>query len=362
MRMQLRLVAALLLVAPAARADGLLEVRGGYYKERSTRVEQPMVDAWLDTGDGRLDAHFLIDSITSASVSTGAAGQEFTERRYEAGIGYMHQLPGHVKIGAEGKYSTERDYISTWLAARVEVALFDQNTTLRFGFGHSFDQISNNVAVENAAIGLPLIEKRLGSTLASLGADQLLTPWLVAQATYDFMWLEGYQANLYRRVNGGTQEVEERVPDRRIRHAFALGARAWLPTSTTAVLTYRLYLDDWGVVANTIEARAIQPIIEGLDVRARYRFYTQGAADFYRDVYTLAEVTDQSVHVTADAKLSSFHSHTLGLQLSAALSLLGVGGDWGDLRLDVGASRVWQTSAFGNAWVAEAGISVPFSY
>ena len=360
--MQLRLVMALLLVAGVARADGVLEVRGAYYKERSTRVEQPMVDAWLDTGDGRLDAHFLIDSITSASASTGAGAQEFTERRYEAGVGYLHDLPGHVKIGAEGKYSTESDYVSTWLAARVEVGLLDQNTTLRFGFGHSFDQISNNVAVDNGAPGLPLIEKRLGTTLASLGVDQLITSWLYAQATYDFMWLEGYQGNLYRRVNGGNQAVEERVPDRRIRHALALGARAWLPTRTTAVLTYRLYLDDWGVVANTIEARAIQPIVEGLELRGRYRFYTQGAADFYRSVYTLAEVNDPNVNVTADAKLSSFHSHTLGLQISAALSLLGVEGDWADIRLDLGANRVWQTSAFGDAWVAEAGISVPFSY
>jgi len=156
--------------------------------------------------------------------------------------------------------------------------------------------------------------------------------------------------------------VEERVPDRRIRHAFALGGRAWLPTRTVGVLTYRLYLDDWGIASNTIEARAIQSIVDGLEVRGRYRFYTQGAADLYRDVYTLAEVIDPNTFVTADAKLSSFHSHTLGLQVSAALSLLGVTGDWGDVRLDLGVNRVWQTSAFGDAWLAEAGVSVPFSY
>src|SRR5262245_22566738 len=164
MRMQLKIAAVLLLVCGVARADGVVEVRGGYYKERSTRVEQPMVDAWLDVGDdGRLDAHFLIDSITSASASTGAGAVEFTERRYEGGVGYLHQLPGHVKIGAEAKYSTESDYFSTWIGARVEVGMFDQNTTLRFGFGHSFDRITNNVAVDNGAPGLPLIEKHLGT-------------------------------------------------------------------------------------------------------------------------------------------------------------------------------------------------------
>ena len=56
-------------VAPAAaRADGTLSLRGAYYKERSTRVVQPMLDASLEVGAaGALELHGLVDSITSAS-------------------------------------------------------------------------------------------------------------------------------------------------------------------------------------------------------------------------------------------------------------------------------------------------------
>ena len=364
MRMPAAVVAtaALALAAPA-RADGVLEIRGAYYKERSTRVVQPMVDAALDVGDGgRLEAHFLIDSITSASAASGTGGLEFSERRWEGGGGYTLELPGHVKIGAEGKYSSESDYFSTWLAGHVEVGLFDQNTTLRFLVGHSFDRITNGVAVDAGAIGTPFREDHLGTTQISVGATQILTPWLVGRLTYDFMFLDGFQANMYRVVRGGSEPVPERAPTRRVRNAVAASGRVWLPTDTVGVLEYRLYFDDWGIVANTVEARAIQEIMPGLDVRARYRLYAQGAASFYQDVYTQDQLSDPRINVTADAKLASYVTNTLGGQVSGTLSLLGVTGDWGDVRFDLTVERVWQTSAFGNAWVAQVGMSVPFSY
>ena len=106
----------------------------------------------------------------------------------------------------------------------------------------------------------------------------------------------------------------------------------------------------------------MQEVVPGLDVRARYRFYAQGAADFYQDVYTQAQISDPRTFVTADAKLASYLTHTLGVQVSGALSLVGVRGDWGDVRFDLTVERLWQASAFGNAWVAQAGMSVPFSY
>src|SRR4051812_49961908 len=79
-----------LAVATPARADGSLAVRGVYYKERATRVMQPMLDGMFDAGvHGVVTGHFLVDAITSASASSGAAdATAFTERRYEGGLGY----------------------------------------------------------------------------------------------------------------------------------------------------------------------------------------------------------------------------------------------------------------------------------
>ena len=69
MRLQLSAVAVSLALAVAAPAlgDGTLAVRGVYYKERATRVMQPMLDAMLDAGNhGIVTGHFLVDAITSA--------------------------------------------------------------------------------------------------------------------------------------------------------------------------------------------------------------------------------------------------------------------------------------------------------
>jgi len=353
-----------ILAASAARADGVLEVRGAYYKERSTRVEQPMIDAAFDAGErGVVVGHFLVDSITSASQATGTAAGEFTERRYEAGLGYTHELPGRLKIGGDFRYSTESDYFSTWLDLHGELALADQDLRLRVLVGHSFDKITNGVAVDQGAIGTATIEHSLGVNLLSLGATYLLTPDLVGAIGYDLGYLDGYQANVYRMVPGGSQPVPERVPTIRVRNAIGVELRGFLPsTRTTGVLAYHFYIDDWGVVAHTPEARVVQELLPGLELRARYRYYTQTKADFYQTVYNQAQLDDLGAHVTNDEKLSGFRTQTLGGQLNITMANLGFPGTFGKTRVDLIVERIWQDNSFGDAWVGQLGLTLPLVY
>ena len=68
----------------------------------------------------------------------------------------------------------------------------------------------------------------------------------------------------------------------------------------------------------SVEPRELAP---GLELRLRYRFYTQTAADFFKDTYSAAEISDPERHKTDDEKLSAFRTHTFGGQLSFALGL-----------------------------------------
>jgi uncharacterized protein DUF3570 len=360
---QLRIALAIAALGGVAHADGVVNVRGAYYKERATRVEQPMIDAAFDTGSGRVDGHFLVDSITSASSATGfPSAAAFTELRYEAGLGYTHALPGHIKVGAQGRYSAESDYFSTFVGVLGEIALWDQTTTPRLLVGHSFDTINNRVAVNNGAIGTPLVEESLDTTLASVGVTQVFSPRIVGGLTYDLIVAKGYQANLYRRVRGGSEAVLERVPDLRVRHAIDASARYYFPTHTTAIAEYRFYVDDWGIVAHTPELRVVQELARGLDLRLRYRYYVQSKADFYKDVYMQSDLADSSVYVTEDEKLSAFTTHTIGGQVSVAARLLGVQGLFGKVVFDAEVERIFQDNTFGNAWSGQVGIAVPFEY
>src|SRR5262245_16508749 len=111
MRLQLVMTAVVVAILAAtaldARADGSLAMRGVYYKERATRVMQPMLDGTFEAGtSGLVTGHVLVDAITSASQSSGALNTEpFTENRYEGGVGYVHQLDT-MKLGSDFKYSS----------------------------------------------------------------------------------------------------------------------------------------------------------------------------------------------------------------------------------------------------------------
>ena len=364
MRLQLAgLLVAACLVAPAiALADGEVEVRGAYYKEESTLVVQPMVDARLDAGPtATIDTHFLVDSITSASAATGGMS-EFTERRYEGGAGYTQRL-GALTFGANGRYSIESDYTSLTAGARAALDLAERTTTLALAIARSSDAISNNIAKASGAIGTPTRNESLASGLTSLSVTQVLSRRVVGELTYDFMDSHGFHANIYRQVRGPVPGVLERHPDLRLRHAVHAGARWFIaPTHTTLIGGYRLYADDWGIVAHTPEVRVIQEIGDGLEVRVRGRFHTQTAADFYKDIYSTAELTDPDAYVSEDEKLSAHHTETLGLAVTVALRRLGVGGELGDAMVDVGGERIWQSTTFGPAWFVSAGVIVPVRY
>ncbi len=361
--MRLALAAALVLgLASSARADGWMSMRTGYYKERSTRVIQPMIDAQLEISDTEtFEVHGLVDSITSASAATGAPvmpGQrvpQFDELRYEGGVSYSHAFDG-FRLGGTFKTSTESDYDSNYLGLRGELSLLDKNTVLALNVGRSFDHVTDGVS------GMGNVDASLNVGNASLSLTQLLSPRLVGSLNWDFIDAHGFQANPYRKVTGGTAPVAEKVPDLRLRNAVYAGVRGILPDgATTGVLGYRFYIDDWGILAHTVEARVIRELTRGLELRLRYRFYVQGKADFYEDTYTATQIMNNP-YVAADAKLSAFHTQTFGGQVLAALALFGVTGSWSEVRMDLIVERILQTNSFGDAWSAQLGLVVPVAF
>jgi len=359
MRLQLIAVALSLAAAAPARADGELSVRGAYYKERSTRVEQPMLDARFDVGeDGELRTHLLVDSISSASVAAGAAGTQFDEKRYEAGASYLHTID-IVRVGGGVRGSTEPDYKSAIGSLRGEVALGQRNTILGLNLAGGRDTLSNEGAQSDI---VEPIEGRLWTAMGSLSVTQVVTPLLVAQATYDLVRLSGFQENPYRSVSAGGMLEPERVPDTRLRHAVQGSLRAFLPaTRTTLAGGYRFYVDDWGVIGHTPEVRVIQEIVPDLDAHLRYRLHHQSAADFYEPTYPSADPAVEP-YLTDDAKLSELTTHTIGLKLEVLASLLGVHGQLGQARGEAMFEYITQSTYFGNAVAAQIAVTFPLRY
>ena len=352
-------VATLSVLGPseALAEEGTVSVRGAYYKERSTRVAQPMIDTNLKTSEhGTVVGHFLIDSITSASVAAGAASDAFTETRYEFGGNYSHELKT-FRLGGGARLSYEPDYFSVFGSLRGEIDLAEKNATAGLALAVGRDAISNAGLQGGMA---PEISESLTTALASASFSQILTPNMIASITYDFIYMKGYQANVYRSVPAGGSFAAERVPDKRVRNAAAASLKSYIePTKTTVIASYRFYFDDWGVLGHTPEIRLVQEVGSDLEMHLRYRLYRQSAADFFQQVYDTADPAMQPF-ITADQKLAKQTTQAFGVKGDAALSLFGVGGRMEKARLSVMFEFTKQTTTFGNAIASQVALTVPF--
>jgi hypothetical protein len=374
MRLQLTLASLIALgaAAPArpACADGTLAMRGVYYKERATRVMQPMLDGMFDAGaHGIITGHFLVDAITSASASSGAADSAaFTERRYEGGLGYAREL-GAITLAGDAKYSTESDYESIYAGARVAAELGQKNTVLGLGGGISLDTISAAAAqgpsmptlrcdaAHPAATSCPL---DVYSMYAS--ASQIVSPNAVIGVSADLSTLRGFQSNPYREAIVGGTLASERHPTERTREAFAASARYYIaPTRTTVIGAYRYYRDSWKVHAHTPELRIVQEAGRDADASVRYRYYTQDGAYFFHDRYP-ADDAAMTQYVSDDVKLSDFTGHTLEAKLGVLGEAFELGGRWAGARFEGILEYVLQHNRFGNAVIAHVALTIPFDY
>jgi hypothetical protein len=375
MRLQLAIAAALAVTAAGAagaRADGTLSMRGVYYKERATRVIQPMLDGAFEAGArGLVTGHLLVDAITSASQSAGAVDTEpFTEKRYEAGVGYAHQLEGG-KLGVDAKYSSEPDYKSFYLGARGELELAQKNTILGLGGGAGRDTISGGPASGLAQLMLQcdpdVMEERPECSLETYSlyasASQIVSRTAVIGVSADVALLRGYMSNAYRSaiVGSGTSvgTLRERHPTERNRTALAASARYYVRQTNTAIIgAYRFYRDNWKIRAHTPELRAIQQLGSGIEATLRYRFHAQTKkAFFYEERYAM-----EQPFLSDDVKLSKFTSHTMEAKLGILGEALALPERWADVRVEAIVQYVIQNNRFGNAIVAHAALTIPFAY
>jgi hypothetical protein len=280
----------------------------------------------------------------------------FTEYRYEAGGGLTHSF-GPWKAGGDLRFSREPDYTSLFASGHGELDLADHNVTLGLTAGVGRDSISNAGAQGGIS---QRIEGTLDTWLVSLSGKQVLTPQLVAGASYDLSYLHGFQENPYRTVAAGGLIEMERLPGKRYRHALAGSLRGILPrTRSTAVAGYRLYVDSWGMVAHSPELRVIQEIRNGFEVHLRWRYHHQSRADFFKDVYDSGDPAVEPF-LTDDVKLSAYDTHVIGVKLDSPLAAIGLcSRQTQGVRVDFTAEYVVQHNRYGNAFVGGLGLTVP---
>jgi hypothetical protein len=350
--------------------SGRVSVLGNYYWETSTRVVAPELNVQLTSPNGTdLSVNYLVDTITSASQAAGTTVDvSFNETRHDITLGAGRELElgdNALRLTTGVHFSREPDYTS--ISGSLGGALFlnERSTTLHLTLGYLHDEVRQNFRgpppVANPGTLLGRLNEDFDALSVTVGWDQVLQSWLIAEVSYDLVYLNGFLANAYRRVMVAGAALGETHPRTRLRHTVTGRLKAHIrQTRTTVQLRYRAYLDSWDIAAINPEVRVYQQLTRHLNLRLRYRFYRQTRSFFYED--DDEAYSPNAVFFTNDPKMSAFHSHEVGTQLrlgfgfleGTALDRLRGG------RLDLSFNYMWRTSSFGDAVTAQVGVSVPF--
>jgi hypothetical protein len=372
------------LAAGRARAEDSVTVRGAYYREPSTRVIQPMVEVERDSPTGwDVKAHFLVDTITSASVSAGTTADTiFTETRSEAGLAVRKRFGRSEVIGAY-KYSAESDYWSHTMTLSGAQRFWGDTARVAAAVGLSLDDQGTRFRTPECA-HMPSHTCPLDTTFGGLSYTQIISPVWLAQLSAETAYLDGFQSNLYRETVYGF----ERVPDKRLRNALALRTAYYIPPLDLALrFAYRYYFDlfpgqaphydgdPWRLQSHTWELRAYRPITRDLTVRLMYRLYWQNwAANFWTTMLesqgpggTTAAGKTPPYYYTGDPKLTHVLTSYPELELvwqAEALRPVPVLGWLSAGTFTISYGYYFQNQSikpgFGDAHVLQAGYTMPY--
>ena len=171
------------------------------------------------------------------------------------------------------------------------------------------------------------------TTNVNLDVTQVLSPTTIANVAYGETVQAGTMGNTWNSVLlDDHTRGPERLPGLRLRHAASARVAQWLPWDGALAVSYRAYLDSWGIVAHSTEAKLTQRVWRGLTVRGNYRYHWQTAPGFF----TIAADPMATGYRTSDSDLARLHAQTIG---GAVLLDLPLARRVRDLHVDIGYER-----------------------
>jgi hypothetical protein len=306
------------------------------------RVTIPAIDAAPGTQEA-------VDAITTASRPiSGNAFQDFSKVRNE----FEGNLT-HGGMGVDYYVSSERDYLGQQLGASYSRDLPHPEVNLAVGASYGWDAIAP-VADDDTAT--PADTKKTLHWNAV--ATRVLTPSTLMRVGVEYNIVDGLQHNPYRNVFAGGSIVPENHPDHRQRRDAFVKLSQYLNNRASLKLSYRLYSDDWGITSHEIGSRLSQYVTRAVFVQYQYRWYTQGAADFYRDVYTTTDGVGG--YLTGDYRMAALSSHLFGVALNLDFAALGIeSAIWRRLRARTSYDRYFNSNNY-SANILESGVDFRF--
>jgi hypothetical protein len=296
--------------AQTAPDEGVVALRYLDYRDwqpgaRRMTVHNPSLYALVPLGSSlAFEGSVIYDAMSGASplyhdTLSGASGLGITDYRTAGDVRLTKYIDGNaLAFGVAGSY--ERDYKSRAASFEWRRASDDRNTTLAVGLAATRDSIdsANGVAKNRHRETYDLL----------LGITQVLSSDALVESSLTWSDGRGYYSDPYKLL--------DTRPDRRRIFAWLTRYNRYLPgPDATLRVAYRYLDDSFGDRSHMVEASWVQTLPSGFTLTPTMRYYTQGAADFYRDP-PFPEGSVQGEPYMADTRLSAYGAITAGLRLA----------------------------------------------
>lgn len=267
-----------------------------------------------------LDINIGLDQISSASTDKidGATSSPSSEdSRVHANVWYTRKLSDpRQSLSFMGGFSKEYDVTSVQTGFRYVFQTLDQNQ--EFNITTQFFQdtwsliypleLRPDLADKSLA---PLSDDTRQSINLSLSFSSVFNQNLQGSITVDITQQQGLLSTPFHRVylDNSTTDIE-RLPDSRLKLALGLKLNYFINDYLTTRFFYRIYQDDFGILANSFELEIPVKLNQRFQIAPFYRYYMQSEADYFAPYQ---ENDAGSEFHTSDYDLSEFNSHLFGL-------------------------------------------------
>ena len=312
---------ALASVLPEDRADILYHL----YDGGGVTIDGPSILVRKQTTKNTsMVANYYVDMVSSASIDVVTTASPYNEERTQWSVGFDY-LRGNTTMSANYVSSVESDFDATTYAFTVSQDMFSQLTTLTLAYAYGDDIVGRSDD--------PTFERELKRQQYAVGLTQIFTKNLITSLNFETATDEGYLNNPYRTVRYadlgspiGYSYEPELYPNTRTSNAVGLRAKYYLPYRAALEAEYRYFTDTWDIESHTAALSYVHPM-GPWTFKAKYRYYDQVGASFFRDLFTRSEQTNFRAR---DKELSDLTSHTLTLKASYQFIDDAVG--WGFLK------------------------------
>lgn len=298
-------------------------------------------------------------SPSGKGIYTTAAGDiplddAFRDSRVALGATWTQPLARLYTFSGGIGLSNEYDYRHIGANASLARDFNQRNTTLSAGLAFSRDE-NNPVGGTPAPLSLMGDVGDLSNRIVDgskdivdllVGVTQVINKTTLVRINYSHSISDGYLTDPYKLLsvvdpltgdtvlripaagNGPTGQYRfESRPDSRTKQALYAQLKKYFGGKVLDV-SFRYMTDDWGIDSQTLDGQLHWPVGTSSYLEPHVRYYTQGAADFYRTSLVAGQALPQ--FASADSRLGEFDGVTVGLKYGHKM---GSGNEW-SMRLE----------------------------